>query len=364
MPAWEWISPSVRLSSALQNVSFSQTKPILGTALIDMGQGSTLYFYSSSELGNTYIANRVTRDGGMSWSQERKVLALSDSKAMAPSVLKTRDGVLHLFFIGYKKHEWRNGEPTPNDRSDLWTSRSFDHGITWSKPNLIYRGYTGSTNGAIETQSGTIIVPFSHYVSSPGRLVARVAVSKNGGEEWFFGAFVDIGGAGDHDGAMEPTVAEIASKQILMLIRTRRGYLWQALSNNLGETWSKISPTRISSAEAPANMLKTTDDRFFVVWNPRQDSMSELLDSDVNNHAIERMLAGRKELRLSEFFLDDQQNIRLGTELFVAQGAHVTYPTIVQQDGDFWLAFQDVSLGWRQVKVVIAKIDHYRCALR
>lgn len=362
-PILHSLNASVSVSAALEDVSFAQAKPTLGTAMASLDGGELVYFYSSNQKGQTYIASRVSRNGGHSWSAERQNIVLSDSKAMAPSVLKTKEGILHLFFIGYKKHEWHQGEPTDNDRSDLWTARSNDGGLTWSAPMMIYKGYTGSTNGALETDSGVLVVPFSHYVADPGRLVARVATSQNGGRSWSLGSYIDIGGAGDHDGAMEPTVVDIESNRLLMLFRTTRGYLWQATSDDWGAHWGNIKATSITSAEAPANIGKTSDGRMFVVWNPQIVSGTFPLTQNAQSR-IARMLSGRKQLRLSEFFLDKHQNIQLGGSFVVAQGAQVTYPTVMQAGSDLWIAFQDVALGWRQVRAVITKVNQYPCVLR
>ena len=54
----------------------------------------------------------------------------------------------------------------------------------------------------------------------------------------------------------EPSVAEVAPGRLLMVMRTGLGRLFQAWSNDNGETWTRPQPTALASTEAPAQIRR------------------------------------------------------------------------------------------------------------
>lgn len=329
--AWHQSGDVVTMHPRATDVTHDTPHPaVLGPALMKLGDGGVMSVYSTptsyaGKPGECYIAGRVTRDGGATWEPERELTRLPQGRAAHPTVLRTRDGTLHLFFLGYKNFAWnrQTGNPTTETRSDLWTSRSADHGKTWSEPQMIFEGYTGSTNGAVETHDGKIVVPFSHYVANPGRLASRSVVSADGGKTWKLSNPVDIGGAGDHDGALEPCVLELKDQRIWMLIRTTRKVFWESFSSDGGLTWSEAGPTQIDSSNSPGHVIRLTDGRLVLAWNP---SASQ-----------------RRELHLA-FSSDEGQTWTPST--VIARG-YATYPFILEnKPGELWIGFMDSHAGW------------------
>lgn len=311
---------------------------VLGPAMMKLDDGSVLSVYSTpTSYGgkNCYIAGRVTRDGGANWEPERELARLPEGSPAHPTCLRTRSGALHLFFLGYVRFGWNEENPTDDTQSDLWTSRSDDDGKSWSAPERIFEGYTGSTNGAVETESGAIVVPFSHYVKDPGRLVSRTAVLATDGSGWRLGNEIDIGGAGDHDGALEPCVYERRDGRLRMLIRTTRGILWDSHSTDDGLSWSPAQPTEIVSSSSPAHVVRLSDGDLAMVWNP----------------------FNRRQLHLA-FSSDDGESWEPSTA--IARGS-ATYPFAhEQQPGELWIGFIDPHQGWgstpraRHLKIPVA----------
>ncbi len=284
--------------------------------------------------GSTWIDQRITRDGGRTWSPPQRVVHHPECQACGPSILLTRKGTIYVFYLGFKRHVWKDGNPTPEDQSDLWTIRSDDGGKTWGHRQRIYEGYTGATNGAIETRTGHLVVPFSHYVSDPGRLVSRTVVSTDGGETWKLSNALDIGGAGDHDGAIEPAVVELKDGRVWMLIRTKRGQFWQSFSTDGGLTWSQAKPTSIAATSAPCHVARLTDGRLVLVWNPKHTA--------------------RRELRMA---LSDDEGRHWSAPTVLARGKQVTYPFVMEvEPGQLWVGFHDVHGGWGAIRSKILKL--------
>lgn len=301
---------------------------VLGPALVKLGDGAVMSVFSTptsyaGKPGQCYIAGRTTRDGGKTWEPLRELTRLPDGRSSHPTVQRMRDGSIHLFFLGYIKFAFKDGSPTSECRSDLWTSRSTDDGKTWSVPQMIYQGYTGSTNGAAETRSGNIVVPFSHYVSNPGHLVSMAVVSSDGGKTWKPSNELDIGGAGDHDGALEPCVMELKDGRVWMLIRTTKGRFWESFSTDGGLVWSAPQASSIDSAMAPGHLARLADGRLALAWNRPHGQRSEL-------HVA----------------LSNDDGKTWSPSLVVVRG-YATYPFILEPNpGDLWVGFIDAHDGW------------------
>lgn len=322
---------------------------VLGPALVKLGDGVVMSVYSTptsyaGKPGQCFIAGRSTRDGGRTWEAERELTRLPQGRSAHPTVHRTRDGTIHIFFLGYKQHAWdkATGNPTADTRCDLWTVRSTDGGGPWTDPQKIFEGYTGSTNGAVETHNGRLVVPFSHYVAQPGRLVSRTVVSADGGKTWKLSNQLDIGGAGDHEGALEPCVVELKDKRLWMIIRTSRKFFWESFSKDGGLTWSEAKGTTIDSSHSPAHVIRLSDGRLAMAWNPSAHQ--------------------RRQLHLS---LSDDDGHTWSPSLVVVRGS-TTYPYILEaKTGELWVGYMDAHGGWgndpraRHIKVAEQTIlDH------
>ncbi|MEP6671094.1 MAG: exo-alpha-sialidase [Chthoniobacter sp.] len=303
---------------------------VLGPALVKLADGAVMSVYSTptsyaGKPGQCYLAGRITRDGGKTWEAERELTRLPEGRAAHPTVRRTRDGTIHLFFLGYRNFAWdrQTGNPTEATRSDLWTVRSRDEGQTWSAPQRIFEGYTGSTNGAEESQDGHLVVPFSHYVAQPGRLASRAVVSQDGGQTWKLSNTLDIGGAGDHEGALEPCVLELKDHRLWMLIRTSRKFFWESFSTDGGLTWSEAKPTTIDSSHSPGHVIRLADGRLALAWNPSTNQ--------------------RRELHLA---LSEDEGRTWSPSLVAARG-NATYPFVLEASpGELWVGYMDCHDGW------------------
>ncbi|WP_029190679.1 exo-alpha-sialidase [Verrucomicrobium spinosum] len=331
-PAWQASGTTAIIHPAARDITFdSPHDTVLGSGLVLLKDRTTMMaVYSTpssyySKPGTVWIAARRTLDGGKSWEMEQVVARHPDCQPSHPSVLVSKDGTIHVFYLGFKKWAWHGVNPASDTASDIWTTRSKDQGSTWSVPQRIFTGYSGATNGAVETADGKLVVPFSHYVNNPGRLVSRVAISADGGRSWDLGAPLDMGGAGDHEGALEPAVLPLNDGRIWMLIRTTRKVFWEAYSSDGGLNWTVPGPTTIDASSAPASLTRLRDGRVALVWNQRSK--------------------GRRELQLA---LSSDDGKSWSRPVPLVRGKSVTYPSVIEgpSDGDLWIGYHDVANGW------------------
>src|SRR5262249_39750661 len=121
---------TVRLDRRFADVTPDTKHPFyLGPAFVVLKDGSVMTFYHApvtydSPPGATWIASRISRDEGKTWTPEQKIVQQPECQVSHPTALRDRDGIIHVFYLGYKKHSWSNGEPNPDDQSDLWTVQS------------------------------------------------------------------------------------------------------------------------------------------------------------------------------------------------------------------------------------------------
>jgi lysophospholipase L1-like esterase len=346
-PRWKASGEFVMIHPACTDITHDSPNPtVYGCGLARMKDGAVMTVYSTptgsySKPGTTWIAARVTKDGGKTWSPESVIARHPDCQPAHPSVLTTRDGVIHVFYLGFKTWKWQGVNPTTETQSDMWTTRSSDNGATWSEPQVIYKGYTGASNGAIETRDGHLIVPYSHYVKDPGRLVSRASISADGGKTWSLSNDIDIGGAGDHEGALEPCVIELKDGRAWMLIRTTRKVFWESFSTDGGKTWSEAKATAIDATSAPGHLTRLSDGRIALVWNRTDKS--------------------RTELHLS---LSGDEGKTWTPSMNVAQGTPggATYPFVIEiEPGELWIGYHNVPKGWnfpraRHLRVSVGEV--------
>jgi predicted neuraminidase len=330
-PVWKASGETVEIGPECTDISLdaSGDKVLLGCGLTKLSDGAMMAVYSTpssyyAKAGQTWIAARVTRDGGKTWSAEREIARNADCQASHPSVLRTKDGTIHIFYLAFKTWKWKDLNPTPEAQSDVYTARSTDDGKTWTTPQPIFDGYSGATNGAIQTKDGKIMVPYSHYVNDPGRLVSRVSISSDGGKTWTLGTPIDIGGSGDHEGALEPCLLELKDGRVWMLIRTTRGQFWDSYSTDGGATWTAAKAGSIEAPSAPGHMTRLGDDRIAMVWNKKAKN--------------------RRELYVA---VSSDEGSTWSPPVAVARGKSTTYPFVIEGNpGELWIGYHDVPRGW------------------
>jgi len=296
--------------------------------------------------GTVRIYARISSDDCATWSDEREMLHLAQCQACDPVFLRDRSGVLHVFHLGFYASVWPEGADSPDmtrTRSDLWHAASADEGETWTDHKIVFRGYTGATNGAIETREGLLLVPFSYDVTNPGRLVSAVAISCDGGESWQLGQCIDIGGHGDHAGALEPAVIELRDGRIRMLIRTTLGHFLQAFSEDGGFSWSEPQPSVFRSPSSPCHITRLASGNMAIIWN-------NTMDTTQSRTAL--------HMAVSE---DDGQSWTEPVECVRAleeEYPQVSYPFIYEQrPGEMLVRFNHVLGGWSNVKGKMFRIS-------
>jgi len=185
--------------------------------------------------------------------------------------LRTANGAIVVAYLDFAGYVFRwddaNNKPNPTCKLELHAIRSRDRGQTWTEQQCLLDGYNADFMGFIQTKTGRLVLTVEHLASELCRWVACSFVSDDEGLTWQRSNWIDLGGRGHHEGAVEPTVAELSDGRLLMMIRTNLGRFWSAYSDDQGSSWRVIQPTALDASTSPGWILRLQSGRLAFVWN-------------------------------------------------------------------------------------------------
>jgi Neuraminidase (sialidase) len=248
---------------------------------VKLKNGSILFIYShytgnsASDHATAYLASRISKDGGKTWSTEDKLEVEQEGtmNVMSVSLLRLQNGKIALFYL--RKNSVYDCTPM--------VRFSEDEALSWSNPIQCITNQIGyfvlNNNRVIQLSSGRLLFAvalhqtFSEKVwHNAGQLYSYY--SDDNGITWQQGVEVPTD---KNTMTQEPGLVELKDKSILMLIRTNQGVQYQSKSVDGGIHWSIITPTNIASPLSPATIVRIPSTKdLMLVWN----------NNDGNNPAL------------------------------------------------------------------------------
>lgn len=208
----------------------------------------------------------------------------------APQLLLAENGMTladpNLLVDGAKVFVFATKVTSPNRIEKSWTvaRRSDNHGRDWGAPYEIPipRQYVaGKQHNGIVLRDGTYLVGvawdkwpemgLAARTEGEMDLTAGVLISKDGLRWTLHGALhanpekLTPGGTG---GLCEPSLVELASGEILMILRSGGSFHHESRSRDGGLTWSPPVPSPLPGHNTPTALWRVRDGRQIVaVWN-------------------------------------------------------------------------------------------------
>ncbi len=327
--------PLVASNSAVLHPAATDMPGQLMGPFVRLGDGGILTIQNTNAL--------VSRDEGKNWKAypmfaDPAGFLISNERAL----LRTDSGVVILVCMNLKEKHWtwsNQLHDAPGARLPTYAVRSLDEGRTWEQPVMIQVDWNGAIRRMIETRDGKVVVSCTILRHDPGHHAALSYTSDDDGKTWQRSNIIDLGGAGNHGGVCEPTIAELADGKLLMLIRTNWMQQWRAESTDAGLHWHPYGPAGIASSCAPAQLHRLADGRLLMLWNrpyPEGENSFPLQGGDriwsatpVSNHRAELSLA-----------VSSDDGDTWSTPIVIARkpGAWLAYPYIFEvQPGQLWI---------------------------
>lgn len=225
-------------------------------------------------------------DGGRVWFEPRQLTnpESGERNRCCPSLLRPANASpaeLYLYFgILY----------TPLQRLGVYRS-AFTNAIDLAERLEVSAAdqYNVPINGrVVQLTNGTILYPIA-VSRDGGRTYESIVYFTRpelpdypAGRQWQHSNPIQLprraDGAMDR-GAMEPVVVEVPEIRpgtAPQFLRTERGRIWQAWSNDYGQTWGNPTETEIVAPSAPSSLARVGDGRILLLYN-RGDSRRHLV---------------------------------------------------------------------------------------
>jgi predicted neuraminidase len=281
------------------------------------------------------ILSATSDDGGKSWSKTKVLNDLPRLSDFDPAFIK--DGnTTHLFFsagrwtrypfIGISRDKTKVGP----DSFKIYSRVTENSGKTWSsvKPIDDNTGWGCRSNG-IKLSTGEFILPIHSF--GPGH-TAAVLYSTDKGKNWTRSTIVKLPGK---TWAVEPSVVEIDNNNLMMILRSRDGFLWMTKSKNHGKNWEDPVKTKQSAAYASHNIISTKKGDLVLTHNPSTPPVRTPLTIRASNN---QGATWGKPLVLSKVEVPKPDD-----EVFSRQ---VTYPSAVQlPDGNILVVWTEIEVS-------------------
>ena len=169
-------------------------------------------------------------------------------------------------------------------KSEVYTSEEEEGAYIMLKPPVFIR-------------DGKRVIVGAH---STARIGCGVFYSDDDGVSWQRSEFVnapphEIGGVHKgvrwNHGAVEPTVIELEDGRIWMIARTAQDQHYESFSEDGGETWSEMQPSRFYGTITMPTMSRLNDGRLLFVWNnttplPEKEGVSGVWEDVFTNRDV------------------------------------------------------------------------------
>ncbi len=262
-----------------EKVPFAQCH---ASTIAETAHGLVAAWFGGTRESEPDVSIWVSRRGRNGWLPVEKVADGSELSGRQvacwnPVLFQPKSGPLMLFYkIGDDEPEWCGEYKT-----------SSDGGKTWSKPIRLPDGILGPIkNKPVQLPDGSILSPSSIEYYADKNQEAQVwqvhlELSKDMGESWKkIGPLND----GREFNVIQPSILIYPDGKMQILCRTEyAGRIYEAWSDDMGQTWSEMSPIELPNPDAGIDAVTLNDGRALLVYN---HSTSDGKDREFLNVAL------------------------------------------------------------------------------
>lgn len=181
-----------------------------------------------------------------------------------PVLFKSVSGKITLFYkLGPSPREWWGME-----------KNSIDNGLTWTKAKELPKNILGPIkNKPFQLFNGTILSPSSTETRTYGELSWKIHVEKSSddGISW---KKIPIDPFTKYD-VIQPSILNLGNGKLKLLCRSRNNFIMESFSNNNGESWSKISKTKLPNPNSGTDAVTLSNGLHLLVYNPLKNGKND-----------------------------------------------------------------------------------------
>ena len=181
-----------------------------------------------------------------------------------PVLFKSISGKITLFYkLGPSPREWWGME-----------KNSIDNGLTWTKAKELPKNILGPIkNKPFQLFNGTILSPSSTETRTYGELSWKIHVEKSSddGISW---KKIPIDPLTKYD-VIQPSILNLGNGKLKLLCRSRNNFIMESFSNNNGESWSKISKTKLPNPNSGTDAITLSNGLHLLVYNPLKNGKND-----------------------------------------------------------------------------------------
>lgn len=293
-------------------------------------------FGEFDDFRESHIVAKKSTDNGKTWTKEYNLVNnLGTVNTAAPALLGITEKHIMVFFSA------KNGA----DDIGIYVKESFDGGETWGAHRKISKekGYYLLNNDRAIYNQGRIILPMAftdHIFRNFDKQVVFCYYSDDLGKTWH-----KSGTLKTNTPLMEPVITPVKGGQLLMAIRTLKGFIFFSKSSDNGVTWHGIYKSGVISPESPQALVRVhASDTLVMIWNHNKPN-------GVNHHDRNPLTmafstdAGTTWKKAVNIQNDNKFNFSYPSILVYDNIMHITYTVMDRQTASPSLYYNRLSVG-------------------
>mmetsp|Transcript_15897 Transcript_15897/g.30471 ORF Transcript_15897/g.30471 Transcript_15897/m.30471 type:complete len:472 (+) Transcript_15897:292-1707(+) len=270
-----WIAKS-EMETPMQYVHMAMLDILPNGTLVSAFQAST----GLEGAGDQHIRLAFAKDvGGLQWGGSFALPFPRNAAQWSPVLHVDAKGRIWIFYTEGTvcKYSHRDPElwnPGGDIKVAMWTPRN---GGTWKSPRVIYpqtadRGLPKVlANKLVVLATGEWVLPFWSEKHSSGTCdfaedaegSAGILISKDQGWSWERRGYISSA----QTWLIEGSVVQTNDKNLMMYFRSLKGVIYQAISSNLGHSWSLPEATTLANPDSKVHILKLGDGMVALAYN-------------------------------------------------------------------------------------------------